>query len=159
MKQRKTPNWKPFSVRSTLVLSSFEKKMTSKGLPASLPSSVFSPSLCVCMCVFRSYNGWSPELLCGCLVTIPTSLPVFLRLKDPFPSLLPVPIVCWEACSAPCQSSALRYHVSISVATDGVTPKDHGPISHLETCSSLHPVHPTTICSQCIISLKIICWL
>lgn len=85
MKQKKTPKSKTSGCYITCLSNQEILIVTLRSFqPASF--SLFSLSLALfkCVCVWCSYNGWSPELLCGCLVTIPLSLPVSLRVKDPF---------------------------------------------------------------------------
>lgn len=108
--------------------------------PASGSLSAFlSLPQCASVCVWCSYNGWSLELLCGCLVTIP----VFASLppgESPFPSSLPAPIVCREPCSGPCQSPLVRYSASALSSYWLVNTKamDSFQNPHLETfCTSL----------------------
>lgn len=77
------------------------------------PSCCFSAFNCVCRhawgCVCVTLLQW---VVSGVIVRLschnPNELASLPPGERPFPSLLPVPIVCWESCSTPCQSLCLR---------------------------------------------------
>lgn len=94
-----------------LVLHQSRNKLKVSSLTTFLRLSLL---LCLRVCVWRSYNGWSLEWLCGCLVTIPMSLPV-VRVKDPF-----LPCFLFQLSA---ERLVLLRASPPSSALDGLTPK------------------------------------
>lgn len=133
MKEKKTPNRQNLCVRLTWDQSSMKKR--SERVGPLCRSQALPPSLRVCVCVCLMLLQWVVSV---CPVTIPTSLPVFLRVKAPFLPCFLLQLFARRPALLPASRPPfLRTLVSVSEAADELTPKSH-------SATNIRPAPPST---------------
>lgn len=110
MKEKKTPNRQNLCFRLTWDHSSMKKPSERSALSAFLRISPPFLRACVCVCVFDALTMGGLCVSCH----NPNEFASLPAGESPFPSLLPVAIVCPAARSAPCQPSPFPPYACIS---------------------------------------------